>query len=80
MNWKDIDITWRAFCARGLNKPGTFIKVKGRRDDGSMNYYDSKPLLIGDINELGGICDDCTEFKERDMIVISYAVIDLINL
>lgn len=48
----------------GLNKPGTLIKIKGAK----------KVYLIGDINPLRGVCDDCTEFK-KETIVESYKIL-----
>lgn len=54
-----------SFCKLGLNKPGTIIKVKGGK-----NY------LLGDINCIGGVCDDCVAFG-KEMIVKRYMVLDL---
>lgn len=50
------------FCQRGLNLPGTQIEVGG-------DHY-----LIGDINGLGGVCDDCCEVHSSD-IVTRYRVL-----
>ena len=52
-----------SFCERKLNKPGTLIEI----EDGSQ-------YLIGHINVVAGVCDDCVEF-ERDMIVVRYKVV-----
>lgn len=59
-NYKRVD----SFTARHLNVPGTVIRVSG----GQGEY------LIGDINPLAGVCDDCTEFTP-DKIVLAYKVI-----
>lgn len=44
----------------GLAKPGTVIVIGERR------------LLIGDINELGGVCDDCMHYDlgYRGLVII----------
>lgn len=55
---------WLAFCNKELNQPGTLIEVE---------WYDSKKkpttkiLLIGDINKVCGVCDDCTAFPAEDV-------------
>jgi hypothetical protein len=41
----------KSFYGRGLAKAGTLIEVKEGKK--------TKQYLIGNINELGGICDDC---------------------
>lgn len=53
----------KSFCGRGLNKVGTMIEVL----DNGIN----KQLLIGDINPLGGVCDDCMGFSS-DAIILRY--------
>ena len=58
-DWSQLD----SFCKRGLNQPGTLIKMKN-----------GDQYLIGDINELRGVCDDCTAF-EKDNIVVGYKII-----
>ena len=52
-----------SFSKRELNKPGSLIKME-----------DGEYFLIGDINKLSGICDDCTEFS-KNSIVVSYKVL-----
>jgi hypothetical protein len=51
-----------SFSKRHLNKPGTLIET----DDGVF--------LIGDINPLRGVCDDCIGFKP-EVIVKKYKII-----
>ena len=48
--WQTYNGSWLEFCAEGLNKPGTIIHTTKRA------------YLIGDINTLGGVCDDCMDF------------------
>ena len=55
----------KSFCGRGLNKVGTMIEIV----DNGMD----KKLLIGDVNALGGVCDDCMGF-DREVIVLRYKV------
>lgn len=52
-----------SFSGRGLNMPGVLIRMK-----------DGAEYLIGHINELRGVCDDCTEFGS-DAIVAAYQVV-----
>ena len=51
------------FRSLGLNKPGTLIKL----EDDSIH-------LIGSINEIAGVCDDCVEFNSKT-IIKEYAVV-----
>jgi hypothetical protein len=55
-----------SFEKMGLNKPGTLIEVEV---DGKLHQY-----LIGDINVLRGVCDDCTMF-DKSAIVKRYKVV-----
>lgn len=55
----------KSFCGRELNKPGTLIEV--------LIGKELKQLLIGDINSLGGVCDDCMGF-DKNAIVVRYKV------
>lgn len=56
-----------SFTGLGLNKPGTLIEVKIGDE--------LKQYLIGDINPICGVCDDCTEFDSRQTIVVRYKVV-----
>lgn len=51
-----------SFKGEGLNNPGALIET-------SKGIY-----LIGHINEICGVCDDCTQF-EPDTIVIRYKIV-----
>jgi hypothetical protein len=55
-----------SFEAMGLNKEGTLIEVDV---GGKLKQY-----LIGDINRLRGVCDDCTAF-DSGAIVKRYKVV-----
>ena len=55
-----------SFCGRGLNNPGTLIEVE---INGEL-----KQFLVGDINCLRGVCDDCTAF-DNETIVKRYMVV-----
>jgi hypothetical protein len=59
-----------SFTKQGLNRPGTLIKVK--LSDGKKKTY-----LIGDINRLCGVCDDCQAFQGDTTIVEKYKVLDV---
>lgn len=73
MEWIEINIPWGrswskdykeerdSFQKRKLNQPGTLVKV--RNPEGREVQY-----LIGDINELGGCCDDCRSVRSDDVI------------
>jgi len=74
--WKNINIpfgpiyAWApgmkegdSFSKRDLNKPGTLIELKN-----------GKQYLIGDINVMRGVCDDCVAF-ESSTIVKRYKVL-----
>lgn len=54
------------FVGQGLNKPGILIEVEL---DGKLQQY-----LIGDINTLAGVCDDCRDFS-RDTIIKRYKIV-----
>ena len=56
----------KSFCGKELNKPGTLIEVL---DNNILKQY-----LIGDINSLGGVCDDCMGFG-KDAVVVRYKVL-----
>lgn len=70
--WIDCNLPWQdyekrnSFTDRELNQPGTLIEVE---EDG-----EKKILLIGDINTLSGVCDDCREFPSS-AIIIRYAIV-----
>jgi hypothetical protein len=51
-----------SFSKRGLAIAGVLIRIKG------------KEVLIGHINEMRGICDDCTYFSPEE-IVTHYKIV-----
>jgi hypothetical protein len=56
----------KSFCGRGLNKAGVLIEIEDR--SGKITQY-----LIGNINTLGGTCDDC--HIDEESVVKRYAVV-----
>lgn len=52
-----------SFSKRELNNPGTLILTENK-----------ETFLLGHINCLRGVCDDCTEFS-NETIVLGYKVI-----
>lgn len=56
-----------SFVARELNRAGTVVEVLSA--DGKLNQW-----MIGALNELGGICDDCSGINDGD-IVVRYRVV-----
>ena len=61
-DWIEINLSWNEFSNKNLANPGTIIEVEGSKH------------LIGDINTQRGVCDDCTAFKNND-IVTRYKVL-----
>lgn len=67
--WKNSNLEWLEFCKNELNQPGTLVEVV---------WYDSKKkpitkiFLIGDINKVCGVCDDCTAFPAEEAKVLRY--------
>lgn len=57
--------SWNDFERDGLIRPGTVIIIE------PITHYDGGIFLIGHINALRGECDDCTAFRD-DQIVASY--------
>lgn len=61
-----LDANAQSFCYQGLNKAGVLIEFE---QDGKKEQR-----LIGHMNELGGVCDDCTEIKS-DTIILRYRIV-----
>jgi len=53
----------KTFTGQGLAKPGVQVEMAG-----------GETYLIGDVNPLGGVCDDCAAFDSTD-IVVRYRVL-----
>lgn len=63
----DADEGQKSFCGKKLNKPGTLVEMRIGKE--------LKQLLIGDLNILGGVCDDCMMFP-KDAVVVRYKVLN----
>ena len=74
MKWKKYGKTWRELRNKGLVKAGTILELKGRQ--GGSGTETTARYLIGDINKLGGVCDDCMAFDD-DAIVLRYREVKL---
>jgi hypothetical protein len=55
-NWAQYGKTWDEFVADDLNDAGVQVDVEGKK------------FLIGNINMLGGYCDDCCEFRGLEIV------------
>ena len=62
MNWINYGHDFRKFRDAGLAKPGVQVEING-------DLY-----LIGDINDMRGVCDDCSAFHD-DAVVTCYRVV-----
>jgi hypothetical protein len=56
----------KSFCGLGLDNPGVLIEIK--KEGGT------KQLLLGNVNCLAGVCDDCRAF-DNDTIVLRYKIV-----
>ena len=74
MKWKKYGKTWQEFRSHGLSKVGTILEAKGIH--GHHGTETTARYLIGDINKLGGACDDCMAFDD-DAIVLRYREVKL---
>lgn len=63
-DWIEYGKSWKDFADDQLNNSGTVIEC----DDGAT-------LLIGNINELSGVCDCCAEFTHGNTIIVRYKVV-----
>lgn len=54
----------KSFTGRKLNLPGTLVEM----EDGSIE-------LIGTMNVIAGVCNDCVAFDRSDLIVKRYALV-----
>jgi len=53
-----------------LRKVGTLLKIKDRN-----GYYS---VLVGDMNEHGGVCGECCSFQwDDDDLIVAYKVFDI---
>ena len=58
--WIEFNDTWWEFRHHGLAQPGVRIECSNGSE-----------ILIGDINTLGGVCDDCLAF-DGDNVITKY--------
>jgi len=58
----------------GARLAGTFAGLGFARPGVQVEMADGKQYLIGDVNKLGGVCDDCSAFNSTD-IVARYRVL-----
>lgn len=63
----DKELAKKSFSGLDLDKPGTLIEVEF---EGKINQY-----LIGHINPLAGVCDDCCGFDKTTTIVKRYKIV-----
>lgn len=66
-----------SLAKRGLDVPGVLIKIKTgphKNRNGICCEDGSEIYLIGHINELRGVCDDCTDL-DSDTIVLAYKIV-----
>lgn len=65
--WTEYGRSFDDFQNDGLNQPGTLIQLATGEE-----------RLIGDINPLGGVCDDCQDHAldyRGSAIVAAYAIV-----
>ena len=55
--WINYGKSFRFFCNEHLNQPGVQVDVA-----------DDRPYLIGDVNAVGGACDDCQDIYSGEII------------
>lgn len=66
-DWLEVNLPWRvgivSFRRHPACRSGTYIEMK-KGDTGNIVKY-----LIGDINELGGGCDDYLAIRDNDTVL-----------
>lgn len=62
-DWQPVSMTWNEFCDAGLNKAGVLVEVRHKRNKQKEQF------LIGDINTIAGVCDDCVAFQRYDKVI-----------
>ena len=83
-DWVQESCDWYEFCNKGLAKPGTLVEVKvkdpyftrpkGKKGKKVEPPAVKKQFLIGNINTVGGVCDDCVAFDGKS-VVTKYKVL-----
>lgn len=69
MRAKKYQGSWREFREAGLARVGTVVEVAEAKKHPKQNPRIIGTFLIGDINGLGGVCDDCMAFGYGDLVV-----------
>jgi hypothetical protein len=64
----------KCFMDSPLNKSGVLIKIQDSETDEDGKPIPPRQYIIGDINHLAGVCDDCTAFNE-DAIVLAAMIL-----
>jgi len=78
--WIEYGKEWRQFWIHDkLSRSGLLIEMNIEvydHTEGEEDFHtrENKQFLIGDINENGGVCDDCRDFEMED-IVLRYKVV-----
>lgn len=68
MSWVEYNKTFRELREEGLAIPGTLIKAE-RHSAWEESDRVIEILLLGDLNCLGGVCDDCQGVYYEDKIL-----------
>ena len=58
--WTEINQPWSEFSRRS-NRVGLLVEVHSRNG--------AEAFLIGDINDMGGVCDDCRVVYPDDVVL-----------
>jgi hypothetical protein len=78
MNWIECGKTWGEMTAfNAKDKPlvaGVQIEVRSFRH--GVFHTETMFLLIGEINEMGGTCDDCSGIGDKDIVVRYRVLVD----
>lgn len=63
------------FMYSPLNKPGVLIKVQDNEVGEDGQPIPPMQYVIGDINHLAGVCDDCTAFNDDAIVLMAMMLI-----
>lgn len=67
--WIQFEKAWNEFKNRGLAQTGVLVEVvDGKRWSASKGLANGDVYLLGDINKLAGVCDDCVAFSNTDVV------------
>ncbi len=68
--WMEYGKTWEEFRNEKLANSGVLIRFKYE----NVETDEIGNMLIGEINEMGGTCNDCRGIWPRD-VVLAYAIV-----